>query len=105
MRFFMALKDKLQIILITYNRENALSRTLKCLLDHKSPVREVSIHVIDNKSSDSTKTVVEEFAAKHANLHYICNKYNVGLGGNLIKAMEIASKPYFWILCDDDKFN
>ena len=54
----MTLKDKLQIILITYNRERALRQTLKCLLDNKSPVREVAIYVLDNKSPDGTKAVV-----------------------------------------------
>ena len=24
---------------------------------------------------------------------------------NLVKAMEMASKPYFWIVCDDDDFD
>ena len=101
----MQLKETLEIFLITYNRAENLCRTLEQLLAGKSPVREVSIHVIDNKSPDDTQRVVEKFAAKHANLHYVCNKYNVGLGGNLIKAMELAGKPYFWILCDDDDFN
>ncbi len=101
----MQLKDSLEIFLITYNRQNALRLTLSRLLKEDSPVREVTIHVLDNKSPDGTRAVVEEFAALHPNLHYICHKYNVGLGGNLIKAMEMASKPYFWILCDDDNFD
>lgn len=101
----MSLREKLEIYLITYNRQNALKHTLERLLEEGSPLKGVTIYVLDNKSPDGTKTVVEGFIAKHSNLHYICNKYNVGLGGNLIKAMEMASKPYFWILCDDDNFN
>ena len=72
----MSLKNKLQIIVITYNREKALRRTLEQLLDEKSPVRDITIHVLDNKSQDSTRAITEEFSAKHANLHYVCNKYN-----------------------------
>ena len=101
----MSLREKLEIYLITYNRQNALKHTLERLLEEGSPLKDVTIYVLDNKSPDGTKTVVEGFIAKHSNLHYICNKYNIGLGGNLIKAMEMASKPYFWILCDDDDFN
>ena len=101
----MSLKEKLEIILITYNREKALNKTLEKLFCKESPVREVTVHVLDNNSTDKTHNTVNKFAGKHPNLHYVCNKYNVGLGGNLIKAMEMASKPYFWILCDDDDFN
>ncbi len=101
----MSLKEKLEIFLITYNREKALNRTLEYLLSKESPVQDISINILDNKSTDGTSTVVKKFEEKHTNIHYFCNKYNVGLGGNLIKAMEMASKPYFWILCDDDNFN
>lgn len=101
----MQLKESLEIFLITYNREKALRCTLQYLLTEKSPVREVTIHVLDNKSTDETHKVVEEFATLHPNLKYVCHKYNIGLGGNLIKAMEMASKSYFWIVCDDDDFD
>jgi len=101
----MLLKETLELFLITHNREQALRRTIGRLLCVNSPVREISLHVLDNKSTDGTHAVVKEFATHHTNLHYICNKYNIGLGGNIIKAMEMATKPYFWILCDDDDFN
>lgn len=101
----MALAENLEIFLITYNRGQALQRTLQYLLAENSPVKQIPIHVLDNKSPDNTRAIVEEFATLHPNLDYTCHKYNVGLGGNLVKAMEMASKPYFWIICDDDDFD
>ncbi len=101
----MKLSEQLEIFLITYNRQEALTKTLQQLLGKNSPVKDVSIYVLDNHSPDQTRAVAESFAAAHPNVHYLCHKYNVGLGGNLIKAMEMAQKPYFWILCDDDDFD
>ncbi|XVJ50981.1 MAG: glycosyltransferase family 2 protein [Vampirovibrio sp.] len=39
------------------------------------------------------------------NLRYKKNKYNVGLAGNIFKAMEAASHEYVWILGDDDVYD
>lgn len=101
----MSLREKLEIFLITYNRKKTLNRTLEYLVSKESPMQDISINILNNKSTDGTSTVVKKIMENHPNIHYVCNKYNVGLGGNLIKAMEMASKPYFWILCDDDSFN
>lgn len=101
----MELEKQLQIVLITFNRKAELERTLKTLLADNSPVKQCDITVLDNRSTDGSDKVIEAFAAHHPNLHNRCNKYNVGLGGNLIKAMELADKKYLWILCDDDFFD
>ncbi len=102
----MTIQDKLQIVLVTYNRRHFLERTLQQLLDEKSPVRDFSITVLDNNSTDGTEDLVKQFQQTHPhNLGYHKNKYNVGLGGNLIKAMELADKKYLWIVCDDDFFD
>lgn len=96
--------DKLEIILITYNRAVSLDKTLKQLFVPDSPVRDCSITILDNCSTDKTSEVIQTYHS-HKNLKHIRNKYNVGLGGNLVKALEYASKPYFWLLCDDDDFD
>ncbi|WP_428081758.1 glycosyltransferase family 2 protein [Candidatus Avelusimicrobium fimicolum] len=101
----MELEKQLQIVLITYNRKAELERTLRTLLADDSPIKNCDITVLDNRSTDGTDQIIQNFAQTHPNLHNRCNKYNVGLGGNLIKAMELADKKYLWILCDDDFFD
>ena len=59
--------EKLQIIIVTYNRAKYLERTLNCLLDKDSPVREIDILVQDNCSSDNTKQICENFKQKYQN--------------------------------------
>ena len=94
--------DDLQIILITYNRAAKVEKTFKQLLADNSPVKKCEIVVLDNNSTDNTANIVSAWQKEHSNIKYVHNKYNVGLSGNIVKAMEIADKKYFWVIGDDD---
>lgn len=100
-----SINQMLDIFLITYNREKQLAQTLKQLCAENSPLKNAEITVLDNNSSDGTDKVIEEFSKINKNIKHIKNRYNCGLAGNLIKAMESACKEYFWILCDDDSYD
>lgn len=92
----MTSKDKLQIILITYNRSNHVQHTLEQFLATDSPVKNYDLCVLDNNSTDNTERVVLEF---------IKNPHNVGLSGNIAKALEMANKDYVWVIGDDDIYD
>lgn len=97
--------NKLEIILITFNRASRLENTLKQLLDKDSPIKDFPITVIDNNSTDDTASVVEKFQSANPNLLYEKNKYNIGGDGNIVKAFYKASKEYIWVLADNDDFS
>lgn len=101
----MNINEKLQIILITYNRQKHVAKTLEQLLSEKSPVRTYDLLVLDNNSTDITANFVSEMQKKYSNIKYQKNKYNLGIAGNIAKAMELASKEYVWIICDDDIYD
>ena len=101
----MSIKEKLQIILITYNREKHAKHMLETLLAADAPTRELNILVLDNNSTDGTATLVKNLQAKHPNLSYHKNHYNIGLGGNIARALEMANQEYLWLLGDDDKLH
>ena len=101
----MAIKDRLQLILITYNRDKFVRQTLSKIFNEKTPISDFDFLVIDNNSTDNTVNVVKEFAEKHKNIRYIKNKYNIGISGNIARAMELADKDYVWILGDDDVYD
>jgi len=102
----MNIKDKLQIVLITYNRRKYVERTFeKFILPDKSPVKYFDIMVLDNNSADDTENYVKSLTNRYPNVKYQKNKYNIGISGNIAKAMEIADKEYLWIICDDDKYD
>lgn len=101
----MLIKDKLQIILITYNRAKFVKQTFERFFFDGSPVYDYDFLVLDNNSTDNTAEVVAKFSQKHPNIKYTKNRYNLGISGNIAKAMEVAEKEYVWIIGDDDIFD
>lgn len=102
----MSLKDKLQVYLITYNRKNKLKYTLEEIL--KSPIRDFDITVLDNNSTDGTTEIIQQYAQKFPNIKHIKHRVNIGGNANICRAFEMGAscgKKYFWVLCDDDKYD
>ena len=99
------IKDTLEIILITYNRKPFLQKTFKQLLADNSPVKDLNITVLDNCSTDDTNNYLNELCTKHPNIKHIRHNRNIGGNANIARAFEIVTKPYFWILSDDDKYD
>ena len=99
------LKDKLQIVLITYNRVTHLNRTLEALFDKNSPVRNIDITILDNASDDGTGGVCKEYASRFSNITYVCHPKNIGGNANICRAYEYANKEYIWLLADDDGYD
>jgi glycosyltransferase involved in cell wall biosynthesis len=97
---FFCLKDQLGIQIITYNRCDYLLTTLQLL--EQSPFRDCPITVIDNCSPDDTGLIVARFKSIFSNLTYLCNRINIGGNPNYLKAIELSSSEFTWILCDDD---
>lgn len=95
----------LEIFLITYNRKTYLKKTLEKIFSKNSPLKKYSITIFDNNSNDGTEDLCKDFESRFANLNYVKNKRNVGLSGNICKAMEHASKKYYWIICDNDEID
>jgi len=99
------LKNDIDIFLITYNRAKELERTLGRLLEVGSPIKDFEIKLLDNASTDETEFFCRELAKKHPNIVYIRNRINLGISGNIIKAMELANKKWLWVLCDNDDYD
>ena len=94
--------SQLEIALITFNRDKCLKNTLDRVLGEDSPVRSCPIVVYDNHSTDGTPALLAEYARRYPNLKAVSNRRNIGLSGNICKALENASQKYIWILCDND---
>ena len=104
----MTLKDKLQIILITYNREYHLKRTLQQLFSSTSPIKECDITILDNASTDNTGKIISQYQKQYPNLKHTRHKKNIGGNANICRAFELGAsnnKEYLWVLCDDDYYD
>ncbi len=100
------MKNNITIIIPTFNRKQLVTNLLNTLLH--SPLKQAPIIVLDNCSTDGTSETIQSLTQTHANISLIQNTYNMGLAGNLVKAMELAytcKTNYFWILFDDTKLD
>lgn len=101
----MRLQERFEILLPTYNRKECLLRTFKQILSDNSPVKDVNITVLDNKSTDGTSELIQDLAKTHKNIKHIINKNNIGGNANIAQAFVLAEKEYFWVICDDDDYD
>jgi glycosyltransferase involved in cell wall biosynthesis len=97
------LSQKLEIFIITYNRESLLLGTLSQL--ENSPFSNCKISVLDNKSTDNTFLIAQDQKKNFRHLNVISNKINIGANANIIRAIELSNSVYTWVLCDDDKYD
>lgn len=95
--------EMLEIILVTYNRAQYLDVTLEKL--RHSPIAGCKFTIIDNGSTDKTPEVCARHAPHFPHFAVRRNPFNVGISGNYLRALETASAPYTWIICDDDDFD
>lgn len=87
-------------VLITYNRAHELEKTLAAFATLKD--RNFILHVLDNCSTDDTPAVVAAWQQQWPNLRYHRNPYNIGGNANILRAIELTSSVYSWIIGDDD---
>ena len=83
--------NKLEPVLITYNRAEDLMRTLDAFI--AADLTWMTLHVLDNASTDNTKLVVNAAQKKWPNLTYHRNLYNIG-GVGIPKDYAEAMKWY-----------
>lgn len=97
------LAGKLDLALITYNRADALARTLEQLA--ASPFAACRLTILDNHSTDRTPEVCARFAGRFADLRVQRHRRNIGAEANYLRALEGLEGPYGWVLCDDDELD
>lgn len=94
---------ELSIVLITYNREAYLQRTLTAL--SQSALKDCDVWVLNNASTDGTLQVCDRFVGRLPNIHIITHRFNIGGEANVLRAYEYGNHRYKWILCDDDELH
>lgn len=90
--------DKLCIAIPTYNRGRLVEAQVKRLLPQLVPG--VRIHIFDNASTDDTRELLAPFLGE--NVLLTTSSANVGMAGNICKAIEDAEAEWVWVLGDDD---
>jgi glycosyltransferase involved in cell wall biosynthesis len=83
-----------------FNGEKYLNVAIESIL--AQAYEEFELIISDNASTDNTKQICREYAAKDNRIHYSRNEKNIGGPANFNRTFEIASGEYFrWAAHDD----
>ena len=88
------------IVLGTYNGERFLKEQLDSIMNQTYPNTEII--VTDDASTDGTKNILEEFAAKDNRIRVFFNDKNVGLLRNYEKAVQLTQGSVIAFADQDD---
>ena len=97
------LESALEIFLLTYSRSCYLDNTLRQLA--MSPFARCRLTVFDNCSTDSTPEITEKYRDKFLNYHVVRHNRNIGWVFSYLRAIELSTSLYTWILCDNDEYD
>ncbi len=93
----------LSICIPTYNRSKLLAYCIDNLRALDTYGIAYEIVVVDHASPDDTPEVMEEIAAKYANIRYYRQTQQVGIERQLASALRMARGTFCVYVADDDK--
>ena len=91
---------QLSICIATLNRASFLRETLDNILPQTTDG--VEVVVVDGASTDNTREVVQQAAARFGRLRYVRLEKKGGVDQDYCKAVELASGVFVWLFTDDD---
>lgn len=87
----------------TFNRAGEIRKCLNSLLAQS--YKNFELIISDNASTDATRQICEEYAAKDKRIKYIRQKENMGLTKNWDFVFRQAGGEYFMLASDDDWYD
>lgn len=94
-----ARKPKISVIMLTYNRENLVGRSIESIL--KQTERDFEFIIVDNGSSDNSGKIADEYASKDKRIRVIHRERgNIGSGRNA--GLDMVQGDYVAFIDDDD---
>ena len=90
----------ISIIMATYNAQDYIRPAIESILNQT--LKNFEFFIIDDGSSDSTKEIIADFAAKDSRVIPIYNEDNLGQPRSRNKAIELAKGEFIAIMDADD---
>lgn len=95
-----SIQPLVSVVLCSYNGEKFLRSQIDSITAQTYPNLEIII--VDDASSDSTSSILEEYSRKDSRIKYHINSANIGYNKNFEKAFPLASADYIAISDQDD---
>lgn len=95
---------KVSILIPAYNEGQNIAETIKSALNIEYPKGKKEIIVINDGSTDDTKSVIQQFTKKYSEVRLL-DKKNSGKADSLNKAMDICKGELFVVVDADSRPN
>ncbi|MBF4492904.1 glycosyltransferase family 2 protein [Flavobacterium sp. MR2016-29] len=92
-------KNKVSVVLCTYNGSSYLKKQLNSILEQTYDIDEIVI--VDDCSTDSTRDILREYQKDNNKIKLFFNEKNLGSNSSFRYAISLASNNYL-ALCDQD---
>jgi glycosyltransferase involved in cell wall biosynthesis len=88
------------IVLCNYNHAKYLPDSLGHICGQTRPADQIV--VIDDGSTDGSRSIIDEFSRRHSNLQALANERNLGLEASIARALGLVHCDYLvWAAADD----
>lgn len=97
----------LMVYIPSFNRCEKLKRQVDKIKDTivEKKIQNIFIYVNDNASSEEGYFELPELYSTYSFITVHRNNNNIGMIGNIIKAFEVNTCDYIWVLSDDDEID
>lgn len=96
---------KISVIMPVFNAEDYLPLALKSLIDQTIGYHNIEVIIVDDKSTDNSRTIIQEYCARYANCRAVFCEHNSGAAGRpRNEGLKIASADYIMFLDPDDYY-
>lgn len=95
-------RPKVSIVMPVYNGEKYLAQAIESCLGQT--YRSLELILVDDTSTDGSREIAEEYAAKYRNVQLICRRKNGGVSRAFNAGFQSARGDYFTRLAQDDYF-
>ncbi|MCF8275957.1 MAG: glycosyltransferase [Flavobacteriales bacterium] len=89
------------ICIITYNQVNYIRQAIESALMQEGMLN-VEVVISDDRSTDGTDTIAQQYAEEHEKISFIQPEKNLGVCGNWAHAIQACSGKYIALLEGDD---
>ncbi|MCQ2537950.1 MAG: glycosyltransferase [Lachnospiraceae bacterium] len=98
----MLMDELISVIMLTYNRENLLSKMIECVL--AQTYRNLEFIIVDNGSTDNSGKIADEYASRDDRIKVVhLGKETIGKGRNV--GLDNAKGVYIAFVDDDDSLS
>ena len=102
----MKLKQSLSVVMPAHNEEAAICSTVQSVLATVSRwTADFEVIVVNDGSTDGTRTMLEAMAAEEPRLHILNHDVNRGYGAALVSGFEATSKDLVFFMDSDGQFD